>query len=387
MTWTSYFRGREMNTFLAIFLLSLCPAQASPRIQVPVSFFEPIKKGGSYLPKKSIDELLYSIRTAEKLFNIKAGACGYQTKITPQMFKNDDYDELIELGRSINSPQSAWFIIGPRQSEQYLAISEATKEIPSISPLASIQKVFLLEPTHLTMAVRNQDLAKQLATEVAAQKGSKKTYISIVQKGCIFCREFKEGFKEAARPKGIRELTEFLVDSETPDLASILPQIESADPGYILLPNRWEVVFQIIQQLNKLRVHPILLGGDGWGDAVFGALPFLTSMGRKLDPGVRAILVRAYPDASTQLKKVTSCKLIDECREKPPTHSAGIAYLRIMEKLAELVCKYQPKDYPSFQRIYNLHAKHVLPRGNAITVNYFKSGEEWITHEVLLEEK
>lgn len=331
-------------------------------IEIPIDFFEATKPNDNYLPGKSGDNLSYSIMLAQDIFNLNAKRCGYQAKVNVHAFSNDDTIDLFTRVKKASATIQPWLIIGPRQSDNYLVISKAAPEVPSLSPMASNEKVFQLPSTHLTLGIRNSLQAKVLAKE-ANKHTPGGSYVTISRTSCTYCSDFSTSFDIQAKEAGLKKLSHFEVSSNTPEIIQIARQIRALKPTFILLPNTWDSVSFLIKGLAIQKLDVTYLGGDSWGDQAFGSLA-----GGNIPNNLRALMVRPYPSADLQMKGIRSCNKIVACRNDPPTHSAGAAYLRTFENLAKFVCQTKPKNFLEFKINFEKLGKKHLNIGKTVSV-------------------
>lgn len=329
---------------LAILVFTLPKAVlADPLIPVPIALFEPIKENHSHIAEPNRVEFLKSIDLFERLLRPRLQSCGYQLIVDRHFFATESRSQLFLEAKNLS--KDTWFIIGPRQSDNYFITSLAAKEIPSVSTMATSKEVRNFGEAHKTLGSHPVIAAARLIEEAASRLPSA-TYITVTRSDCLSCKDFAAEFDFVSNKRSFKKLKEFSFKSATAPMDELVEWLATHKPDFILIPTKGDFAARIISRVHSLTPKSIFLGSDGWGDAHFGAIRNLN-----FPPQFKAIFVRPVPPPEIFVQQLR----LPDAQKRDLSEfrfSAGLLIYSVLEKVSNLLCDHHPKTPGEFKRIF-----------------------------------
>lgn len=332
----------------------LSTANANALTKVQIFHVEALSSKDTDYSTRFKNDYEKTIKTTEALSKRELEKCGYELSSKTIFYDSSDPLQAKE-GAEVAQNGGAWLIVGPARSNHYLLAAKGAPITPSVSPLASSEKVFVLGGQHKSLSPSNSQMAKAAAEEAMERikgNGRSKTYSVIVSGECLSCKDFSQQFDEFAKAIGLQKLSEYKVIGKTPELDSIRTSVEKQKPAFILLPNYSKLTAHVLSKLGDVSSRPFFVGGDGWGDSNFGFVQ--NSIG--IDKAI-GFTVRGYPPTANGIDQFHFGRITKRQNSKNgdiylPSSSSALAQLRIIEATMRVLCKYRPKSRGEFKKYF-----------------------------------
>jgi hypothetical protein len=352
---------------------ALLAAEKIPElVNVPISFqdsLDPFDTTASSRFKKDYEG---AVLAGTAVTRAALAQCGYRL-----MPSTDFYPASDPLQAMINAEKSqtagAWLIVGPRRSQHYLLTVKGAQNTPTVSTMATSDAIGQLGNLHLSMVPPNSVMAETAAREVMASVPAVKSssFVSIVAKACLYCREFHSEFTRAMQGLGIPESKGFFVDGDEPDLTAEREEIAKLKPSFILLPNYSLLTGYLIANLRRTFPDAFFVGGDGWGESTTG----FVKNGRDISTAA-GFCVRGNPPYNVAMSSFPlgqqATKFSDQT--SAPTTSRLII-LKIMEGLSNLLCSARPKSRQEFLKVFEQSGHQYFRPPWGVSIYELKSGD------------
>lgn len=287
-----------------------------------------------------------SIAIASTILKGKLKKCGYEFETKTSFYEATDALKAKEYGEAAQS-SGAWLIVGPRRSNHYLLLAQGALQTPTVSIMASADSIKELGGLHPSVAPFNSQMAMLAAKEVRARLGKSANYVSVVSSDCISCVDFAKYFDAAAEKQRLKKLSEISITGDTFDPAEIRAQVEKFGPKVILLPNYSKVSSMIMAAFNDSKDRPFFVGGDGWGDSLYG----FVQNGLNIS-NVKGITVRGFPPFEQGLKQFPLGKEVLKQNKLSASFAPDLSILKILEVTADRLCRDKPKDRAAFAKYF-----------------------------------
>ena len=361
---------------IVVLILAFCltvKAEEKQLIPVNISFMEALAPKDTTSSERFQKEYEFAIQTGKSLTDEKLKKCGYKINEEKVLYDASDNLQAMEQAKNLEAGGS-WLIVGPRRSNHYLLAVRGASSTPSVSIMASANEVFELGTLHLTLAHPNKRMAEVLAKQTLKKiKGKKGSYISVVSEDCVSCVDLAKNFDHFAKVLGLKKIHELKIVGEQPDLSSLEKIIKNKKTDFLLLPNYSIVSAYVMGSAFKWNSNLYFVGGDGWGDAMYGFVhksPQLTS--------VSGITVKSFPPADKGLEYFELGKVIlknpDRTASFPKSGSAQ-ALLKTIEGISDILCKYKPKDKSEFVKIFKSNGTKYFNNPWGVSVYKLSQGE------------
>jgi hypothetical protein len=330
---------------LAFSIFGYSQTEVKKLTRVKITFMEALAQKDTTSSERFQKEYEYAIQTGKDLTLEKLKSCGYEMVEEKVLYDASDTLQALEQAKRAEGAGS-WIIVGPRRSNHYLLAVKGAPETPSVSIMASAKEVFALPSMHLSLAQSNQQMAQTLAQEVHKKFGSKAEYISIVSEDCLSCVDFAETFDISAKKMRMKNIHQFKISGEQPDVANFKKIILKQKPTFILVPNYSIVSAYLMGLISKWNSKIYFIGGDGWGDAKFGFVHNSPQLSK-----VSGMTVKGLPPVEKGLEYF---ELGKEIAKNPslasafPQSGSAQAILKVIQDVFDLLCKSKPKDKKEF---------------------------------------
>lgn len=283
-----------------------------------------------------------TIKVGNDALKKKAAACGYSLETSTAFFEATDPLQAKESGEK-STKSGAWIIVGPRRSNHYLLMAKGSGVTPTVSLMASASEIAQLGPRHTSLSPQNGQMAKAAAKIAKIKTKKKAKYFSVVSEDCLSCVDFADSFNKAAAGLGLQSVGEFKVNGETPDLKYVIETGPGLRPDFVLVPNFSKVSAQVISALSPKLNNILFVGSDGWGDSNFG---FLQDDAGALS--AKGITVRGFPPVDQALSQFSLGRVIQKAQVEKPTGGPGVAILKALDGITEILCESKPKTKDQF---------------------------------------
>lgn len=350
----TYF-GKRSSLFLLISALLLCADtlanQTKPLINVKIGLLEslsPTAPSASDRYKRLYESTLY-YAIGENDHKLKQ--CGYKLTANISYFDTFDALDLLENAKKVNQTDP-WLVIGPRRSGHIQTAATVIDSTPIISTMANADKLIKNHKSLFTMYPTTWQLAKIMAREVQ-HRNYGTTYGTIVDARCESCIEFAKNF-QAENPTH-NPLFYFSVGDNAPDINSLLFNIKTQNPDYLLIPNYSELSGYIIAETQRVNPNLKYVGADGWGEDTFSFM-----QGYNIFPDTEGIAIRfgAQKEDKSEVYNVHS---LDREIEGVSVTSPYSIYslVSIIRTLTDDLCNTKPNEKSEFkQYLLNLPKDH-----------------------------
>ena len=329
---------------ISILALFFSPFFALATIEVKVSFMEALAPKDTTSSQRFQTEYDLAIQTAKDLLKDPLKKCGYTLSEEKSFYSASDPLQALEQAKHARE-SGAWLIVGPRRSNHYLLAVKGAEDVPSISIMASSKDIYELSPLHLTMAQPNEKMARSLVSAAKHKSPKGKRYISIVSEDCVTCTDFAKSFDTAAESH-FTKIHEIKITGEQPELIPIEIAVKKYAPDFILIPNYSKVSSYLIGAIQRIKSSVTFLGADGWGDNQFG---FVHSSQHLTHAD--GITVKSFPPLEVGLKFFPLGKMIAS-KDTSLTSASGLALLRTLEGLKDLLCSAKPQNKNEFAKAF-----------------------------------
>ena len=324
------------------FTVAIAFAASEKTIPVKIDLVEALSPKDTTSSLRFQKEFDQTIKTGTDALKRKAAGCGYFLETTTSFFDANDPLQAKESGEKSNK-SGTWIIVGPRRSNHYLLLAKGSGFTPTVSLMASASEIAELGPRHTSLSPQNMQMAK-VAARVAKRETKKKAkYISVVSEDCLSCVDFNNSFNKAAAALGLQAVGEFKIKGETPDLKTISEPAPGLNPDFVLVPNFSKVSAQVISALSPKLNKTLFVGSDGWGDSNFG---FLQDDAGALS--AKGITVRGFPPVDQALSQFSLGRAIQKSQMEKPTGGPGVAILKALDGITEILCESKPKTKDQF---------------------------------------
>ena len=360
--------------FLILFFTFFYLLQAKANTAVKIVFMEALAPKDTTSSERFQKEYEYAIQTAKDLTKSKIEKCGYTIADEKSFYDASDTLQALEKAKKAQT-EGAWLVVGPRRSNHYLLVSKGADQTATVSIMASAKEIYELDSHHLTLAQSNAVMAKVLAEQAKANFKNKKalSYISVVNEDCVTCIDFAECFKASAQSLKLTKLAEFKITGEQPDLSFLENIIKNKKPDIVLVPNYSKVSAYIIGTIQKWNPNTFFIGGDGWGDNMYGFVHDSPQL-----KGANGMTVKGFPPAD---KGLAYFDLGNEILKNPtlatafPASGTAQALLRVIESTVDLLCEHKPKNKDEFLSAYKKNAKRIYTNPWGVSVFKLSKGE------------
>lgn len=351
------------RTLILTFAGLLLPISASAATKsVRVDFVEALSPKDTTSSLRFQEEFEQAISTAKARLQQKLQKCGYSLQTETSFFDaNDPLQAKEKAERSAAS--GSWVIVGPRRSNHYLLLAKGSGEVPTVSLMASASEVSDLGPTHVSISPSNGQMAKVAADESRKLKGKGASYLTIVSEDCVSCVDFADLYHAAAKNLGLKDLGTVKIRGESPDLTEALEKVAATKPQIIVVPNYSKVAAQVISKAAKSSSNPIFVGSDGWGDSNFGFLQNDSSV-----QSAKGFTVRGFPPVAKSMQLFSLGKAVAASTDKQPTGGPGVAILKSLDAIGEMLCEAKPKTRSEFAARFAKTSKKKLSAPFGVSV-------------------
>lgn len=291
--------------------------------------------------------------------------CGYSIEFDFNYYEEHDKSTAYKIGKKLEKNRT-WLVLGPSRSSHFLVLNKGLNTVPHVSALANSSEVMELEHPSYTMYPSTRTLSKSILSVTKSEDLAGK-YGVIVDKGCVYCRDFQNVFAEVAgSPK-------FLIDfnPDAPNFKEIESQIQSSGLNFILLPNYSKASGALISNLANRFKDIVFLGGDGWGDGTYG---YLTKIDLPKTARGYSVRLGGTPERMISTLGLESLSFMWRNESFFPTSSALIQS-EVIEIVSDLLCKFRPKDSETFGRVVKENGKNLFKSQLPITVFSLKNGK------------
>lgn len=366
-----------MKIFL---LLALAPALsfAQEPKKVKIEFVEALA------PKDTTSSVRYqamyeeSISMASQLLKKKLDKCGYEFETKTSFYEATDSLKAKEYGEAAQA-SGAWLIVGPRRSNHYLLLAQGAVQTPTVSIMASADSIKELGSLHPTVAPFNSQMAALAVREVKTRLGKAADYVSIVSSDCISCVDFAKFFDSEAAKQKIKKLHEITITGDAFDPAQIRVQVDKFKPKAILLPNYSKVSSIVMAAFNDSKDRPLFVGGDGWGDSLYG----FVQNGLNIT-NVKGITVRGFPPFAQGLKQFPLGREVLSKNKLTESFAPDLSILKILEVTADRLCKDKPEDKTAFARSFEKNVASRISAPWGVSIFDLKSGDIKFTKNLVV---
>ncbi|MBS1963089.1 MAG: hypothetical protein JST04_12815 [Bdellovibrionales bacterium] len=337
-------------------------AQTKTPIQVRVDLIEALSPTDTTSSLRFQNEFELSINTAKANLKAKLDKCGYALETSTAFFDATDPLQAKEKAEKATTDGS-WLIVGPRRSNHYLLLAKGSGKTPTVSLMASASEIGDLGPSHVSLSPSNAQMARAAAIESKSRVRSATNYVSITSEDCVSCVDFAQIFEKEAGKIGLKNSGNFSVKGESPQLGGVVEKVVALNPKIILIPNYSKVAAQIISVLAPKLKSALFVGSDGWGDSNFGFL--------QNDVGVasaKGITVRGFPPVSKGLQLFPLGKAVTRTGKDVPTSGPGMAILKSLDGVAEILCESRPASKEAFSVAFEKTAKRKLSAPFGVSV-------------------
>ncbi len=354
---------------LALGLATAGNAEAKPAIPVRIDFVEALA------PRDTTSSVRYqqsyegTIQLASELLGKKLEACGYRLDTRTAFYDASDALKAKEFAAS-SASAGAWMIVGPRRSNHYLLLAQGAEAIPSVSIMASSDKIAELGARHVSVSPVNSKMAAIAAREAKARTKKAASYVSIVSSDCSNCVDFGKSFDQAAKAIGLKKLDEVSLTGETVQGPQLRERVSALKPDFILLPNYSKVSSAVMAAFNDESKPPLFVGGDGWGDSQYGFVQNGLDVQK-----VKGITVRGFPPAEKGLALFPLGREILRTRLKGLTFTPDLSILKVMEETVGVLCAKKPKSRESFREAFEGKASSRIAAPWGVSVFELNRGE------------
>lgn len=331
---------------LTMALAAAGEAKAKPVTPVRIDFVEALAPRDTTSSARYQQSYEGTIQIAAELLERKLRGCGYSFDTKTAFYDASDALKAKEFGAS-SAAAGAWMIVGPRRSNHYLLLVQGAENIPSVSIMASSDKVAELGARHATVSPVNSKMAKVAALEAKARTKKNASYVSIISTDCSNCVDFAKSFDLAAKEIGLRKLDEVGITGETIQGAELRAKVASHTPDFVLLPNYSKVSSAVMASFNEDAKPPLFVGGDGWGDSQYGFVQNGLDVQK-----VKGITVRGFPPAEKGLSGFPLGREVLRSKLKGLSFTPDLSILKTMEETANTLCAVRPEGKESFSKAF-----------------------------------
>jgi hypothetical protein len=334
---------------LAVFFLHIGGlAFAEQKTVVSLYFAEALDPTDSVSSKKFQQEYETAIDLGSELISQKIAQCGFKLNIKKQFYSVSDPLQALERGKAAKS-ENAWLVVGPRRSNHYMLLVNGAKDTPTVSLMASSNKIKGLGKLHLSMVPTNSIMARGAVFESKEwiKNGKNKKYVSIVSAECTYCKDFANQFDLEAESLGLKNAKSFEVVGKAPDLKNIIKELKKINPSFILIPNYSYLSSFVISKLHVVNKGWFFVGADGWGALKEG---FVVN-GRDIVTA-KGFSVRGNPSVEKGLTTFGLGRRLTDIQKGKITSSSPMTILRVFDSLGKFLCKHKPKTKKEFDRSY-----------------------------------
>ena len=342
----------RLGTLLFALVTMTAHAQQAPT-KVKISFVEALAPNDTTSSVRYQGMYEETISIASTLLKKKLSGCGYELETKTAFYEATDSLKAKEHGEAAQAA-GAWLIVGPRRSNHYLLLVQGAGEIPTVSLMASADAIKELGPRHLSVAPLNSQMSALAAQETKRRLGKAVRYVSVLSADCISCLDFAKSFDHAAKEIGLRKLGETSLTGDSLDADSIRKQVQELKPDFVLLPNYSRISSMVMAAFNDSSSRPFFVGGDGWGDALYG----FVQNGMSIE-NVKGITVRGFPPFRRALSQFPLGKKIIEQNKLSDSFAPDLSILKIMEATADRLCKDRPVSKSEFAASFAKSARQI----------------------------
>lgn len=320
-----------------IFAFAQSEAGSAQLIPVRVDFVEALAPKDTTSSTRYRESYEGTISVAAELLSKKLKSCGYVLDTHTAFYDASDSLKAKEFGEK-SAQEGAWLVVGPRRSNHYLLLVQGVGSVPTVSIMASSDKVGELGLRNTTVAPMNSQMAQAAVKEVKKRK--KNSYISVVSSDCSNCVDFSKSFDEAALKAGLKKVNEISITGESFSAESIRKKVSVMNPDFILLPNYSKASSMVMAAFNGEKNPPLFVGGDGWGDSQYG----FVQNGMDVE-NVKGITVRGFPSVAKGLEQFPLGRRV---RKKTLSFVPDLSIIKILDVTVDTLCKKHPKDKLSY---------------------------------------
>jgi hypothetical protein len=308
-----------------------------------------------------------TIALATTLLKKRLNACGYEFATKTSFYEATDSLKAKEKGEAAQA-SGAWLIVGPRRSNHYLLLAQGAQDTPTISLMASADALKELGPLHLSVAPLNSQMAAVAAKETRSRFGKAANYVSVVSSDCLSCMDFAKSFDSAAKRNGLRKIGEVALTGEAFDADAVKAQVQKLQPKFVLLPNYSKVSSLVMAAFNDEPRRPFFVGGDGWGDSLYG----FVKNGLSIE-NVEGITVRGFPPFERGLRQFPLGREAIKLDKVSDSFAPDLSILKILEVTTDRLCKDKPKSRADFVKSFGRGIGISAPWG--VSVYGLKNGD------------
>lgn len=356
---------------LVLAILASVPnfANAKPLIPVRIDFVEALAPRDTTSSTRYQQSYEGTIQVATQLLEKKLSACGYAFDTKTAFYDASDALKAKELGAKA-AADGAWMIVGPRRSNHYLLLVQGAEQVPSVSIMASSDKVGELGSRHVSVSPINSRMARIAAQEARDRTKKGATFVSVVSSDCSNCVDFAKSFETAAAQIGLKKAGEVSLIGESVEGAELRSKVVSLSPDFVLLPNYSKVSSAVMASFNDESKPPLFVGGDGWGDSQYGFVQNGLDVQR-----VKGITVRGFPPVEKGLGLFPLGREIHKSKLKGLPFSPDLSILKIMEEAASTLCARRPKTKEAYRTAFEQKSSKLVAAPWGVSVFELKRGE------------
>lgn len=360
---------RFFSFFFSSLALAAGDSTAKPPTQVRVAFVEALAPRDTTSSARYQQSYEGTINLAKDLLEKRLKTCGYAFDTHTAFYDASDALRAKELGAKA-AEDGAWLIVGPRRSNHYLLLVQGAEAVPTISIMASSDKVVELGARHGSVSPINSKMASIAVQEAEARTKKNAAYVSVVSSDCSNCVDFAKSFERAAIDEGLRKVGEIFLTGELVHSVELREKVAELRPDFVLLPNYSKISSAVMASFNDERQPPLFIGGDGWGDSQYG----FVQNGLDIQK-IKGVTVRGFPSPEKGLSLFPLGRQIAKSKLKNLSYTPDLSILKIMEDATNTLCTKRPKTKEAFFSVFDDQLSKSLTAPWGVSVFELKRGE------------